>query len=335
MKLLDGLEKSKFMAGCDFTIPRLAYYPLDLYFHQQSQLWLAIFIFIIILDSPGKNHFRLQSFPWFTILTLIDNRYFDSHSAVWHTIVTLIGNLSFDSPFSLWFTIFGSIWNLHFNCQLSFHPQGMLCFTWFGSTCKSLLCLTIWIFIRFLGFDSQPLLWFELLRFIHNLYFYSHSWLSFSIFALIHHLYFSLRSLVWFRLFISIRDVCFQYGSFPSVATLTVDPMMDFHLLFLLSSAIVGLTDNLRFDSQSLLPFPINALIPNLCSRFQSLLSFTYFVFGHNIPLFREGRPTLPGYVDWHRFGDRFGPRSLVGSRGSRKIADRSVRALRKPSTER
>jgi hypothetical protein len=81
---------------------------------------------------------------------------------------------------------------------------------------------------------------------------------------------------------------------------LTVDRMMDFHLLSVLWSAIIGLIHNLRFDSQSLLPFPINALIRNLCSHFQYLLSFTYFAFSHNFPLFREWKPTLPGYLDWH-----------------------------------
>jgi hypothetical protein len=110
--------------------------------------------------------------------------------------------------------------------------------------------------------------------------------------------------------------------------------MMDFHLLSIPSSVIVGLIYNLRFDSQSLLPFPIDAVIPDLCCRFQYLLSFTYSVFGHNFPLFREGTPTLPGYADWHRFRGCVGPSSSVGSRASRKIADRSMKVLRKPSTE-
>jgi hypothetical protein len=254
---------------------------------------------------------------------------------VGHSIVTLIGNLSFDWPVSLWFTVSGLIRNLCFNCQLYFHPQRTLWFTWFSSTCKSLLCLPIWIFIRLLGFDLQHLLWFGFLRLVCNLCFYSHSWRSFMIFALIHQLYFSLRSLLWLGLFISIYDVCFQWEPFPSVATLTIDRMMDFHSLSLLSSAIVGLIHNFRFDSQSLFPFRIDPLIRNLCCRFQYLLSFTYVVFGHNFPLFREGRPILPGYLDWDRLEGRFRAGSSVGSPGSQRIADGFVRALRKPSTER
>jgi hypothetical protein len=148
---------------------------------------------------------------------------------------------------------------------------------------KSLLCLTIWIFIRFLGFDSQPLLWFEFLRLIHNLYFYSHSWLSFAIFALIHHLYFSLRSLVWFRLFLSIRDVCFQWEPFPLVPTSTVDRIMDFHWLTLLSSAIVGLIHNivlihsLCFRFRSMLSVPVCASASNTYSHSRTLSSVTIF----------------------------------------------------------